>query len=146
LLPLILLRALGRTSTILTMILLLPPVCLAGIALLRLAHGLPALSLGLARALTEGWAITTGRTLRILAIWVVALAPFITLTALWVWLHPDPFGWPALILRPCIDVALVALTAALTGVFYRAHRLPGASRPDVRPSRNPTQRKAPVFS
>jgi hypothetical protein len=146
LLPLLLIRTLGGTSSTLTMILLAPAVCLVLAGLLRVASGLPGLSLGLPRALAEGWAISRGQVVRILAVWASALAPVIAIMALWVWLRPDPLGWPALILRPCIDVALVALTAGLTGVFYRAHRLPAAVRPDVRPSRNPAQRKTPVFS
>jgi hypothetical protein len=145
LLPLVLVRALGRTSTILTMILLLPAVCLGLTGLLRLSFGLPALSLGLPRALAEGWAISRGRVIRVLAVWTVALAPVIAVIGVSLWLRPDPSGWPALIFRPCIDMALVALTASLTGVFYRAHRLPPPIRPDMRPSRNPAHRKSPVF-
>ena len=57
-LPLILLPALGRISTTLTLILLLPAVFLVLIWLLRLSFGLPAISLGLPRALAEGWDIS----------------------------------------------------------------------------------------
>lgn len=145
LLPLVLLGALGRVSTILTMVLLLPLVCLLFVAMLRLSYGLPAMALGLRRPLAEGWAISRFHVMRSLAVCAVAFLPLAALAACWIALAPDPLGWAAMIVRPLADCVAVSLTASLTGVFYRTYRLPLALRPDVRPSRNRSQRVEPVI-
>jgi hypothetical protein len=145
LLPRLLIVRLGQTSALLTMILLLPEAILALLALLRLSLGLPAISLGLPRALAEGWDISRGHTLRVASVFAVTLLPPLLVMALWLWWRPRPLGWPALFLRPCIDLAFVSLTASLTGLFYRKSRLPLAFRPDRRPSRNPAHRQQPIL-
>ncbi len=132
--------ALGRVSTILTLILLLPAVGLALLAVLRLSFGLPAISLGLPRALAEGWDISRLHGLRAALVWLLAILPVAMALVCWMVLAPDRFGWAV---RPALDVLLVSLTGSLTGLFYRDMRLPIGLRPDVRPSWNAGMRREP---
>jgi hypothetical protein len=146
LLPRVLIPAIGTTSTILTLILLFPASCAALVALLRLAFGLPAIALGLKTPLAEGWAISRFHVTRTLGVCAAAALPLAAIVAAWIVAGPAPLGWANTLLRPVLDVATVSLTASLTGLFYRAYRLPAGLRPDVRPSRNRNQRREPVFT
>ena len=137
--------ALGRTSTILTLILLLPGVCLALTWLLRLSFGLPAVSLGLPRALAEGWAISRFHVARALCVWLLAYLPLLVVFGVLHAVRSDPLGWAETLVRPVLDVVAVSLTGALTGLFYRTLRLPRDFRPDVRPSWNVSMRREPVI-
>ena len=145
-LPLFLLRTLGQVSTILLATLLLPLLVITALSLLRWIIGLPGVSLGLPRSLAEGWIISRGHLARSLAIFVAAGLPLSGLEAIWLTVPMDPLGWVATVLKPIQDVLFVALTASLTGLLYRAYRLPAAFRPDLRPSRNHSQRREPVLS
>jgi hypothetical protein len=142
--PALLIRPLGGTSTLLTMILVLPVYGLLLVALLRLSFGLPAIALGLAWPLSEAWVISRFHVVRTSCIALLAGLPLILPLAAWFMWNPDPLGWLASLVRPALDVMNVALTASLTAVFYRCYRLPYALRPDQRPSRNRAQRRDPV--
>jgi hypothetical protein len=145
-LPFIAMPALGRISTILAMILLLPAVSLAMICLLRLSFGLPALALGLPRALAEGWDISRGHVWRTLSVWLLAYLPVGLALAGCQAARLDPIGWPETLIRPLLDVIAVSLTGSLTGLFYRHFRLPLALRPNMRPSWNRSARREPVIT
>ena len=145
-LPLLLVRAIGRISTILTLILLLPAVLLALVWLLRLSFGLPAISLGLPRALAEGWYISRFHVWRALCVCLLAFLPAALALAGWLALRPDPLGWAETLVRPVADVVVVSLTGSLTGLFYRDMRLPRGLRPDVRPSWNRDFRREPIIT
>jgi hypothetical protein len=144
--PLVALPALGRVSTILTLILLLPAVCYAMICLLRLSFGLPAISLGLPRALTEGWDISRFHVARSLCVGLLATLPVILALAGCVAARMERLGWAETLVRPLLDVIAVSLTGSLTGLFYRGLRLPLALRPDRRPSWNRSARREPVIT
>jgi hypothetical protein len=142
--PALLIRPLGRTSTLLTMILVLPVYGVLLVALLRLSFGLPAIALGLPRPLSEAWVISRCHVVRTGGIVLLAGLPLVLAGVGWFVLNPDPLGLVASLVRPGLDVIAVALTASLTAVFYRSYRLPYALRPDQRPSRNRTRRRDPV--
>ena len=145
-LPVLLRGALGQISTLLLQILLFPLAVAVGVMVFRFALGLAAISLGLPRGLAEGWMISSGHVTRALCVVFLTGLPALVAALLWWFLSPDPYGWPATILCPVTDVLSVALTASITGVLYRAYRLPAAFRPDLRPSRNRNQRRPPVFT
>jgi hypothetical protein len=142
--PALLMRPLGGTSTLLTMLLVLPVYAVLAVALLRVSFGLPAIALGLAWPLSEAWVISRFHVVRTGCILLLAWIPLLLAGGLWAVWHPDPLGWPASLLRPALDVIAVSLTASLTAVFYRRYRLPTAIRPDQRPSRNRARRRDPV--
>ena len=144
--PFVALPVLGRVSTILTLILLLPASSVAMIWLLRLSLGVPAISLGLPRALAEGWDISRFHVSRTLCVWLLAYLPVIVALALCLAARLDRLGWTETLVRPLLDVVAVSLTGSLTGLFYRQHRLPLGLRPDVRPSWNRGARREPVIS
>jgi hypothetical protein len=143
-LPGILLPAIGRVSTILTLILLLPGAGLGVVWLLRLSFGLPAISLGLPRALAEGWDISRHHVARALCVWLGACLPLMLVFGECMAARLDAVGWAETLVRPVLDVAAVSLTGSLTGLFYRDMRLPLGLRPDVRPSWNPRMRREPM--
>jgi hypothetical protein len=142
--PGLIIGALGRTSTLLTMLLVLPVYGLLLVALLRLSFGLPAIALGLAWPLSEAWVISRFHVVRTGCIMLLAFLPLTLALVVWLACDPDPLGWAASLARPALDVLAVSLTASLTAVFYRTYRLPTALRPDQRPSRNRAQRRDPV--
>jgi hypothetical protein len=145
-LPRLLLGTLGVVSSLLLLVLLLPVAVAAVIAAIRLVIGLPAISLGLPRALAEGWMISRCHVLRAVCVFGLTGLPVSVLGLVWLFGLGDPYGWPATILQPVTDVLAVSLTASVTGLLYRANRLPAALRPDRRPSRNRNQRRQPVFT
>ena len=145
-LPVVALPALGRISTILALILLLPAVCLAMTWLLRLSFGLPAIALGLPRALAEGWDISRAHVSRALCVCLLAYLPLGLALAVCLTARLERLGWPETLLRPLLDVLGVSLAGSLTGLFYRQLRLPLGLRPDMRPSWNRNARREPVIT
>ncbi len=144
-LPVVALPALGRISTILALILLLPAVCVAMTWLLRLSFGLPAIALGLPRALAEGWDISRAHVSRTLCVCLLAYLPLGVALAICLTARLERLGWPETLLRPLLDVLGVSLAGSLTGLFYRQLRLPLGLRPDMRPSWNRSARREPVI-
>ncbi len=144
-LPLALIAVLGPVSTLLTVILLLPLLIIVTLAIPRMMVGLPAISLGLKRALAEGWLIGRDHRLRTTALFLLAGLP-LTVAYGAALILLDPLSWPAIMVQPVIETSAIALTASITGLLYRAWRLPAGFRPDLRPSRHPAQRQDPVFT
>jgi hypothetical protein len=137
---------LGSLSTLLLAILLLPLGIAAAVTVFRFTFGLPAVSLGLPRGMAEGWMISRNHVVRALCVAGLSALPLIVLALIWLFVLRDPLGWPSSIFRPVVQVLSVTLTACVTGLLYRAYRLPAALRPDLRPSSNRNQRRPPVFT
>jgi hypothetical protein len=144
-LGLVLWHAIGPVSTLLSLVLTAMGLALLLIATLRLSFAFPALSLGLPAALTEAWTISRFHVGRTVVLMLVAGFPLVPAASILVDTRLDPLGWPAILLRPALQLLGVSLTASLTARLYALYRLPDALRPDRRPSRNRGWRQDPNF-